>query len=284
MGPRARTAARPAVPFTTHIPGQALISLLQAGWVPVSVIFGISLGSRHDDLRTLSHPDGSADTRRELRAYSQLVKDTRQHARTRLGHAAGELGAEGVLVHEVTVRVTERECPKLRDEHDLRPVSCKRGLAPSDLAAVKVRLSHARMAPAGSPVWLPHHASAIEHEDAVLSLRPGQERPHVRSWRPGRSRERPAHPRQVSIGKVGPGQVRASEIVQGTVRERLRHSLRRRDAEAACQPCAQTLSRVRARSPAWSRERPITRPVLRTSSRAGLLLRPEARARACARQ
>jgi len=73
---RARAAVRPAVPFTTHVPGQALASLLQ------------------------------------------LVKDTRRHARTRLGHAAGDLGAEGVLVDEVAVRVTERECPKLPGEHD----------------------------------------------------------------------------------------------------------------------------------------------------------------------
>jgi hypothetical protein len=52
---------------------------------------------------------------------------------------------------------------------------------------------------------------------------------------PRGSRERPAHPGQIGIGKAGAGQVRAGEIVQGTVRERLRQSFRRRDAETAGQ-------------------------------------------------
>jgi uncharacterized protein YbjQ (UPF0145 family) len=115
---RARTASGPAYPFTTHLPGQALASLLEAGWAPVSLVFGVSLGSRHDDLHKVVHPAGSADTRGELSSYSALVKDTRRDARTRLGHAAGDLGADGVLVDAVNVQVSERECPKVPGGQD----------------------------------------------------------------------------------------------------------------------------------------------------------------------
>jgi uncharacterized protein YbjQ (UPF0145 family) len=115
---RAHTLAPLADPFTTHLPGQAHACLLRAGWVPVSLVFGISLGSRHDDLHRLTHPSGGTDTRSELPTYSQLVRDTRRDARTRLGHKASDLGAEGILVDEVTVRISERECPKVEGAHD----------------------------------------------------------------------------------------------------------------------------------------------------------------------
>ena len=43
---------RPAAPFTSHVSGQEFAVLLPAGWVPAALVFGISLGSRHDDTRT----------------------------------------------------------------------------------------------------------------------------------------------------------------------------------------------------------------------------------------
>lgn len=114
---RARCRTRPAAPFTAHLSGQDFVLLLGAGWVPVALVVGIGLGSRHDVVRTLGQ------TRRftagdEVTGYSALVRDTRRDAREQLRQAVGGLGAEGVLARESTLRISERECPSAERSHD----------------------------------------------------------------------------------------------------------------------------------------------------------------------
>jgi uncharacterized protein YbjQ (UPF0145 family) len=114
---RARTAIRPAAPFTSHISGQEFASLLQAGWVPSALVFGVSLGARHHDLRTSSQTRWTAASR-EVSSYSRLVMDTRRDARNQLGKAVTAQGADGVVVDEITLHIGERECPSTEGAHD----------------------------------------------------------------------------------------------------------------------------------------------------------------------
>lgn len=114
---RARSAIRPAAPFTSHVSGQAFARLLQAGWVPAGLVFGISLGARHDDTRTRSQTRRNA-RRREVGSYTELVKDTRRDARNQLEQAVADHQADGVVVDEMTLHITERECPSVEGQHD----------------------------------------------------------------------------------------------------------------------------------------------------------------------
>jgi uncharacterized protein YbjQ (UPF0145 family) len=114
---RARSTIRPAAPFTSHLSGQGFASLLQAGWVPVELVFGVSLGARHDDMRTRRQTRWTAASR-DIRSYSELVKDTRRDARDQLAQAVAAQGADGVVVDELTLHIGERECPTNEGGHD----------------------------------------------------------------------------------------------------------------------------------------------------------------------
>ena len=114
---RARSAIRPAAPFTSHLSGQEFALLLQAGWVPTALVFGISLGSRHDDTRTRRQTRRKAG-RREVGSYTELVKDTRREARDQLKRAVDEHRGDGVVVDEMTLHIGERECPAVEGQHD----------------------------------------------------------------------------------------------------------------------------------------------------------------------
>jgi hypothetical protein len=50
--------------------------------------------------------------------YTELVSDTRGVARTRLMHAAMRQAAEGVVVGEMTLRISERHCQTYQGRHD----------------------------------------------------------------------------------------------------------------------------------------------------------------------
>jgi len=114
---RARGAIHPAVPFSSHLTGQAFAKLLDAGWVPTALVFGVSLGARHDDRRTLNQTRWTAASR-DIRGYSELVKDTRRDAREQLAQAVTAQGADGVVVDELTLHISERECPTVEGGHD----------------------------------------------------------------------------------------------------------------------------------------------------------------------
>jgi uncharacterized protein YbjQ (UPF0145 family) len=114
---RARTAIRPAAPFTSHVSGQEFASLLRAGWVPSALVFGVSLGARHHDLRTSSQTRRTAASR-EVSSYSRLVMDTRRDARNQLEKAVKAEGADGVVVDKITLHIGERECPSIEGAHD----------------------------------------------------------------------------------------------------------------------------------------------------------------------
>jgi uncharacterized protein YbjQ (UPF0145 family) len=83
--------------------------LVMAGWVPAGIVLGISATARHDELLTSDRSrwvPGNA----EVAAYTDLVIKARQDARSQLEQAIRELGADGVVVSAVTVRVRGGAC------------------------------------------------------------------------------------------------------------------------------------------------------------------------------
>jgi uncharacterized protein YbjQ (UPF0145 family) len=114
---RARTAVRLAAPFTSHLSAQEFARLLRAGWIPAGLVFGIALGARHDDKRTWTQRSRTAGNR-EVRGYTDLVRDTRRDARDQLEQAVAAQGGDGVVVDRMTLHVTERECPTVEKQHD----------------------------------------------------------------------------------------------------------------------------------------------------------------------
>jgi len=114
---RARSLIRPPAPFTTHVPGQELASLLRAGWVPCSLVFGIAIGTHHDNTRTSSRTPPK-QYNYELRAYTELIGDTRRDARVQLEGELAKAGADGVVVDGLTLELGERECPSLEGTRD----------------------------------------------------------------------------------------------------------------------------------------------------------------------
>jgi uncharacterized protein YbjQ (UPF0145 family) len=106
---RARSEIRPPAPFTSHLSAQEFARLLRAGWVPAALVFGISLGARHDDMRTRRQTRLRATG--EVRGYSDVVRDTRRDARKQLEKAVADHGADGVVADQMTLHLGERECP-----------------------------------------------------------------------------------------------------------------------------------------------------------------------------
>jgi uncharacterized protein YbjQ (UPF0145 family) len=118
----ARTDIRPAAPFSSHLSAQEFARLLRSGWVPTSLVFSIALGARHIDQRTSKQTSRTTRSARtasdEVRGYSELVKDTRRDARNQLAKAVAEHGGDGVVVDEMTLHLSERECPAQEGRQD----------------------------------------------------------------------------------------------------------------------------------------------------------------------
>jgi uncharacterized protein YbjQ (UPF0145 family) len=110
-------APGPPVPFTCDLSGQDFAKLVTAGWVPVGLVLGVSVGSRHDDRDTTRQArwiSGNA----EVTGWTELVSQSRQDARRQLESDVGRLGAEGVVVAEMQLRVRQRDCPATVGRHD----------------------------------------------------------------------------------------------------------------------------------------------------------------------
>jgi uncharacterized protein YbjQ (UPF0145 family) len=106
----AGAATGPRVPFTSDLSGQDFAKLITAGWVPAGLALGIAIGSRHDDRATVRQArpwSGNA----EVPIWTELVSRSRQDARRRLEADVTRLGAEGVVIAGMEMRVRERDCP-----------------------------------------------------------------------------------------------------------------------------------------------------------------------------
>jgi uncharacterized protein YbjQ (UPF0145 family) len=100
----------PSAPFTSDLSGQDFAKLVRAGWVPVGLALGISIGSRHDDRGTTRQArwiSGNA----EVGGWTELVGQCRHDARRQLESDVKRLGAEGVVIAAMPMRVRQRDCP-----------------------------------------------------------------------------------------------------------------------------------------------------------------------------
>jgi uncharacterized protein YbjQ (UPF0145 family) len=104
-------------PFTSDVSGQDFAKLIMAGWVPVGLAMGISIGSRHDDWLTYNQTRwGSGNA--EVSGYTDLVNASRHDARNQLDRDVARLGGNGVVVKTMDLRIRERECPMQEHRRD----------------------------------------------------------------------------------------------------------------------------------------------------------------------
>lgn len=98
-----------ARPFASDLPAPDFARLVMAGWVPAGIALGISVAGLHDDLVTTSSgPWGTGNA--EVPGYTGLVTRVRQEARDRLEQSVRGLGADGVVVSAMTLRVRSDPC------------------------------------------------------------------------------------------------------------------------------------------------------------------------------
>jgi uncharacterized protein YbjQ (UPF0145 family) len=97
-------------PFTSDLSGQDFAKLIMAGWVPAGLALGVWIGSRHDD-RTTTRQARWGSGNAEVAGWTELVNRSRQEARRQLERDVRRLGAEGVVIAAMQVRVSQRDCP-----------------------------------------------------------------------------------------------------------------------------------------------------------------------------
>jgi uncharacterized protein YbjQ (UPF0145 family) len=106
---RGQGAPAPPHPFSSDLSGQDFAKLIRAGWVPAGLALGISIGGRHDDWRTRGSSFwGAGNT--EVAGYTELVNMARHDARVQLEDDVRRMGADGVVISALDLRVREREC------------------------------------------------------------------------------------------------------------------------------------------------------------------------------
>src|SRR5271165_1116543 len=119
IGTAVRAAGVPPLrePFTSDLSGQEFAKLVLAGWVPVGLVLGISIGARHDDWVTVTQTRwGAGNT--EVSGYTDLVNATRHDARNQLRSDVKRHGADGVVVQRMEIRVGEHECSMQEGRRD----------------------------------------------------------------------------------------------------------------------------------------------------------------------
>jgi uncharacterized protein YbjQ (UPF0145 family) len=98
-----------ARPFAADLSGPDFAKLVRAGWMPAGIALGISVAGLHDDLATTSSgPWGAGNA--EVPGYTGLMTRVRQDARDRLAQSVRALGADGVVVSAMTLRVRSDPC------------------------------------------------------------------------------------------------------------------------------------------------------------------------------
>ena len=110
-------APAPPHPFSSDLSGQDFAKLIHSGWVPVSLALGISIGARHDDWQTRQiRAFGSQNA--EVPGYTELVNMARHDARIQLEDDVRRMGADGVVVSSLDLRVRDRDCPAVEHGRD----------------------------------------------------------------------------------------------------------------------------------------------------------------------
>jgi uncharacterized protein YbjQ (UPF0145 family) len=104
-------------PFTTTLSGGDVAKLMAAGWMPASIVLGLSVAIRHDKFRARL-ARARLTSAREVVGISELVHAARQHARRQVALRTREIGADGaVLTSQVRLSIEERAVS--RTHHDI---------------------------------------------------------------------------------------------------------------------------------------------------------------------
>ncbi|MDA8380756.1 MAG: heavy metal-binding domain-containing protein [Actinomycetota bacterium] len=115
---RSRGRTRPRRPFTTALDGQDAAKLLHAGWAPASIVIGISVAIRHDDLRTRYEAMAFQSQNVEVSGYTELLTHVRADARHVLAARTSAVGAEGaILTAPVTAHMHKLEVSEGHTDH-----------------------------------------------------------------------------------------------------------------------------------------------------------------------
>jgi len=109
---RARGGVRSPRPFTCHLDGQGFAKLVSAGWVPVELLVGMSIGVRHDDFGTGLQAFSWGNT--EVGGWSDLVGEVRADARHQLELQGLNRGGDGVILGSGNLRIWRESCIRAR--------------------------------------------------------------------------------------------------------------------------------------------------------------------------
>jgi uncharacterized protein YbjQ (UPF0145 family) len=112
---RARSSVRPAVPFTTDLPGSDVAKLMQAGWVPASLLVSFDVAVRHDDWQTRGQAGSWSNV--EVAGYTELTQHIRHLVRADVHHQVARLGADGFVASAIGMRVFEVEPGENHRDH-----------------------------------------------------------------------------------------------------------------------------------------------------------------------
>jgi uncharacterized protein YbjQ (UPF0145 family) len=104
-------------PFTSDLSGQDFAKLVHSGWMPAGLVLGITIAARHDDWQTVGLTRWSAGNA-EVTGWTDLVNDARHDARQQMAQDVKRIGAEGVVIADMDMRVRERECPAQEGRRD----------------------------------------------------------------------------------------------------------------------------------------------------------------------
>ncbi len=107
---RAAGVTSRAQPFASDLSGQDFTKLVAHGFVPVGLALGVAVGYRHDDWLTKGQTRFNAGNV-EVQGYTDLVRQVRTDARNELELDLVRMGAEGVVVRDLSARISERKCP-----------------------------------------------------------------------------------------------------------------------------------------------------------------------------
>jgi uncharacterized protein YbjQ (UPF0145 family) len=113
---RSRGEQRPARPFTTDLSGQDVAKLLEAGWIPAGMAYGISVAIRHDDWRTRNQAAVFAGNT-EVSGYTELVNHVRHDARREFAARAARIGGDSALLTNMSQHVWEYEAGENHIDH-----------------------------------------------------------------------------------------------------------------------------------------------------------------------
>ncbi|AOR30871.1 hypothetical protein BFF78_07220 [Streptomyces fodineus] len=105
---RAAGTVRAPQPFTCHLDGRGFAKLVTAGWVPVELLYGMSVGVRHDDYTTRAQTRSWSNT--EVSGWSELVQAVRCDARAHLRAQSGRRGGDGVILSTGDLRIWGEPC------------------------------------------------------------------------------------------------------------------------------------------------------------------------------